>query len=113
MSADCIFCSIVGGQLPATVRYEDERLLAIEDRNPAAPTHLLLITKEHFTSLNTLTDTAAWAAFLPAVQQLAADTDSARGGYRLVINTGENGGQTVGHLHMHFLASRRLTWPPG
>jgi histidine triad (HIT) family protein len=111
---DCIFCKIVAGTIPAKRVYEDDRIIAFPDLNPQAPTHLLVIPREHLTSL-----ASAAAEHTELLGQLlAAATEIARqqglgNGYRIVINTGPDGGQTVGHLHLHLLGGRAMHWPPG
>jgi histidine triad (HIT) family protein len=114
MSTDCIFCKIVAGTIPAPRLYEDDNTLAFPDLNPQAPTHILVIPKLHLGSLADAT---------PANQELlgqllgaAAEVARQQGlgkGYRVAINTGPNGGQTVEHLHLHVLGGRAMHWPPG
>jgi len=110
----CLFCSIAAGDIPATVVHETARTLAFRDLNPMAPTHVLVIPRDHHP------DMAALAGADPsyAGEVLAAAADVARqegltGGYRLVANTGDDAGQTVHHLHVHVLGGRPLGWPPG
>ncbi|WP_054691891.1 histidine triad nucleotide-binding protein [Syntrophomonas palmitatica] len=114
-AADCLFCKIASKTLPAKVVYEDDLLIAIEDINPAAPVHILIIPKEHISSLNELQ--VNHVALLGQIQLLAARLASqlniAEPGYRLVNNCGEMGGQTVMHLHYHLLGGRNFGWPPG
>jgi len=112
---DCLFCKIRDGKIPAGIVYEDEELLAFEDVNPQAPTHLLIIPREHIASVMALEPAHAETIgklFL-AAKKLAADRGHAPGGYRLVMNTGAEAGQTVFHIHLHLLAGRPLLWPPG
>ncbi|GAC1422790.1 MAG: histidine triad nucleotide-binding protein [Acidobacteriaceae bacterium] len=114
MAMDCIFCKIVAGTIPAKRLYEDDDLLAFADVNPQAPTHVLLVPKQHVASL-AHTD-AAHAALLGHLFAKAAELASSAGlerGYRLVVNTGPDGGQTVDHLHVHLLGGRAMGWPPG
>lgn len=111
---DCLFCKIVSGAIPVERLYEDERVLAFPDINPQAPTHVLVIPKQHIASH---ADAAAGDAdllghMLWAVGEVARANKLARG-YRLVINTGPDGGQTVDHLHLHLLGGRAMHWPPG
>jgi histidine triad (HIT) family protein len=113
--ADCLFCRIVAGEIPADVVAENELAVAFRDVNPVAPTHVLVIPREH---LATLAEVAASApATLEAVFTLAADVAAADGvaesGYRLVVNTGPDGHQTVFHAHVHVLGGRPMGWPPG
>ncbi len=113
--ADCLFCKIANKAMPARVVYEDEMLIAIEDINPAAPVHILIIPKEHISSLKDVK--ANQIPLLGQIQlvaaQLADQMQIAEQGYRLVNNCGEYGGQTVMHLHYHLLGGRNLGWPPG
>jgi len=113
--AECLFCAIVAGEIPSTRVLETDRILAFRDINPQAPTHVLVITKEHHP------DVAALAAADPGLlgelvstgHRLAVDEGVAEAGYRLVFNTGAQAGQTVFHVHGHVLGGRNLTWPPG
>jgi histidine triad (HIT) family protein len=111
---DCLFCKIVSGALPVTRIYEDEYVLAFPDINPQAPVHILLVPKKHLASLAHATpeDTAMLGLLVAAAAELAREQNLANG-YRLVINTGSDGGQTVEHLHVHLLGGRHMTWPPG
>ena len=114
MSSDCLFCKIVAGTIPAKRLYEDGQCLSFADINPQAPTHLLIIPKEHIAST-----ARAEQAHGPLLGHMVAKAaEMARGagldrGYRIVINTGQDGGQTVDHLHLHLLGGRHMTWPPG
>lgn len=115
MSASgCVFCKIALGEIPATVLYRDERVLAIADVNPRAPVHLLVMPIAHTADIGTFSEEAN-AADVAHLIAVAAKLGRERGGegYRLVINTGDDGGQTVGHLHVHVLAGRHMNWPPG
>lgn len=112
---DCVFCEIRDGNIPATKVYEDEQFLAFRDINPQAPTHILLIPREHIASLNDLKQEhrdMLGEMFLVA-QKLARDAQIDQDGYRLVLNCNRNAGQDVFHLHMHVLGGRMFTWPPG
>ena len=111
---DCLFCKIASGTIPVERLYEDDLVLAFPDINPQAPKHLLIIPKSHLTSTeNALAEHGPmFGAMLGAVPQLAKQ-QGLTGGYRLVINTGADGGQTVPHLHLHLLGGRRMHWPPG
>lgn len=112
---DCIFCKIASGAIPASVVYRDAAVVAIEDRNPQAPTHLLVMPVEHFASLveaASPANDALTAALFAVAARLGAERGGA-GGFRLVVNTGPDGGQTVGHVHLHVLAGRAMSWPPG
>lgn len=112
---NCIFCKIAAGEIPATVVHRDERVVAIADLNPQAPVHLLVLPVEHYADLGAVV-TAGREDVAAALIRVAASLGSDRGGvagFRLVINTGENGGQTVAHAHVHVLAGRSMRWPPG
>ena len=113
--SDCIFCKIASGQIPTNYIYEDDRVVAFSDIEPQAPTHILIIPKEHIASANDLTEeNASIVGHIFAVAaKIAKDEGIAEGGYRIVNNCGEDGGQTVKHLHFHMLGGRSLQWPPG
>jgi histidine triad (HIT) family protein len=109
----CIFCRIARGQIPSTLVAESERVMAIEDINPAAPKHVVLFPKEHAAdSLGDLTDPTL-AGEIVGLAQMIASEPSYQDGWRLVVNVGTGGGQTVFHLHVHLLGGRQFTWPPG
>jgi histidine triad (HIT) family protein len=112
---DCIFCKIVSGAIPAAKLFEDERALAFRDINPHAPTHALVIPRAHIASLSEAgeDDEALLGHLLRVASRVARGEGHAEGGYRTVINTGPDAGQTVFHVHVHVLAGRTLTWPPG
>lgn len=114
MVDDCLFCRIVAGAVPAERVYEDEALIAIRDIDPQAPTHLLLIPRRHIASLADLDpgDRDLAGALLLAAQTLAQRL-SLRRGFRVVANSGPEGGQAVPHVHLHLLGGRPLGWPPG
>jgi histidine triad (HIT) family protein len=111
---DCLFCKIAAGEIPVTRLFENEHILAFPDINPQAPTHILIIPKRHIASLAHAKpgDTPLIGELMAAAGEVAKlkELDS---GYRLVINTGPDGGQTVGHLHVHLLGGRAMHWPPG
>ena len=113
--ADCLFCAIVAGEIPATVVSETDRVLAFRDINPQAPTHVLVIPKEHFPHVAALAaaDSGLLAEVISQAHQVAAAEGVSETGYRVVFNTGEQAGQTVAHVHAHLLGGRPLTWPPG
>ena len=113
--SDCLFCEIIAHRVPATFVVEDEQAVAIRDINPQAPTHVLVMPREHVTSAHALTEehNEVWAELLRIVQRIARDEDIADRGYRIVANVGTYGGQTVDHLHLHVLGGRQMTWPPG
>lgn len=112
---DCIFCKIAKHELPATIHYEDDQVIAFNDIDPKAPHHLLVIPKRHITTLNDLEagDEALVGRLQVTAAKLAKELGFAEAGYRVVMNCNEDGGQTVWHIHMHVLAGRSLTWPPG
>lgn len=109
----CIFCRIVAGQIPATLVYEDDRVLAFRDVNPQAPTHLLVIPREHVASLARTEDEALAGHLLLTCARVARDQGVEPAGYRVVTNIGDDGGQSVHHLHLHILGGRSMGWPPG
>jgi histidine triad (HIT) family protein len=113
VQSDCIFCRIGAGQIPCKVVWQDEDLLAFEDQNPQAPVHVLVIPKGHFTSLGDVPDHALLGRLLEATALVAKNTGIAKSGYRVVANTGPDGGQTVFHVHLHVLGGRHMKWPPG
>lgn len=111
---DCLFCKIASGTIPVERLYEDDRVLAFPDINPQAPTHVLVIPKRHIASHAeaAAADADLLGHMLWAVGEVARGKKLDRG-YRLVINTGADGGQTVDHLHLHLLGGRAMHWPPG
>ncbi|HVK64013.1 MAG TPA: histidine triad nucleotide-binding protein [Polyangium sp.] len=111
----CIFCKIVAKQIPARVAFEDDDLLAFHDTNAMAPIHVLVIPKQHITGLNDVTESHATllGKLLVAARRVAEDAGLAQSGYRVIVNTGPQAGQTVFHLHVHVLGGRQLAWPPG
>jgi len=113
MAADCIFCKIAAGEIPATLVKRTDRLVAFRDVSPQAPVHILVIPTEHCASLDEVQDGRLLGEMLMLARDIARDEKIAEGGYRVVLNTNKNGGQTVFHLHLHLLGGRRLTWPPG
>ncbi len=108
---ECVFCRIVAGELPSDTLYQDEQIMAFRDINPLTPTHVLIIPKRHINSLADLSDDEAQIIghMAEAANQLARQEGIARKGYRLVVSSGEDGGQVVPHLHMHLLGGRRLS----
>ena len=111
---DCLFCKIASGTIPVTRLFENEQVLAFPDIHPQAPVHILIIPKQHFDSLARTTDVDAdvLGHLLSAAGEVAQQQNLAKG-YRVVINTGADGGQTVEHLHLHLLGGRHMGWPPG
>ena len=111
---DCLFCKIVAGQIPSTKIYEDEYVYAFEDIDPKAPFHAIVIPKKHIASANEINnDNSALIAKVFEAIAVIAKEQNLENGYRVVNNCGEDGGQTVGHIHFHLLARRNLAWPPG
>jgi histidine triad (HIT) family protein len=118
MMEGCIFCRIASGEIPARVIYRDDEagVVAIEDVHPQAPTHLLVIPTAHHATLADAVKNSGDAALATRLLEVASRLGTERGGaggYRLVVNSGPDGGQTVDHVHLHVLAGRRMTWPPG
>jgi histidine triad (HIT) family protein len=113
--SDTIFSKIVRREIPADIVYEDDEVLAFRDLNPQAPVHVLFIPKQPLATLNDATagDAELLGKLLLATAAYAKQEGLAEQGYRAVINTNEDGGQTVYHLHVHLLAGRRMHWPPG
>jgi len=113
LASDCLFCRIVSRDIPATVVAEDDHCLAFRDIGPKAPTHILVIPKTHVTSLDQVTDPLLVGRLMLMAAEVARQEGIEGSGYRTVVNTNADGGQTVFHLHVHLLGGRRLTWPPG
>ncbi len=113
--ARCLFCGIVAGEIPAELLYGDELCVVIRDINPQAPTHLLVIPREHMESLDEASqkDETMLGHLLRVAARLANEYGLTDEGYRSVINTGASAGQSVLHLHVHLLGGRSLSWPPG
>ena len=111
---DCLFCRIIAGTIPSSKVFEDEHTFAFADINPQAPTHVLVVPKKHIASLDHASpDDINVLGHLHAVAAEIARSKGLSKGYRTVINTGDDGGQTVDHLHVHLLGGRSLSWPPG
>jgi histidine triad (HIT) family protein len=111
----CVFCRIVGGEIPARVVHEEKEILAFRDRNPQAPRHILVVPRRHVASMAELRDGDEGLAgrLLLAAREVAEAEGLVEGGYRVVVNHGADGGQTVHHLHLHLLGGRTRGWPPG
>jgi len=111
----CVFCRIRDKEIPATFVHEDEHCLAFRDLNPQAPHHILVVPKKHIVSLNDVgpDDADMLGALLLAAGKIARAEGLADGGWRAVVNTGKDGGQSVFHIHVHVLGGRALGWPPG
>ena len=112
MTDSCLFCRIVRGEIPAKIVREDEHTVAFRDIDPKAPTHILVIPREHVASLDEATDPTLVGRLSLAAAEIAR-SEGITDGYRTVVNTGAGAGQTVFHLHLHLLGGRKLTWPPG
>jgi len=113
MADECLFCRVVGGEIPAKIVAESASCIAFRDIGPKAPTHVLVIPRKHVESLNQVDDPAIVAEMTALAQKVAKAEGIDGPGYRLVINTNAHGGQTVFHLHMHVLGGRPMKWPPG
>ena len=110
--AECVFCRIADGTIPSTKVYENADFIAFRDVNPVAPTHILVIPRQHISNISEATDPLLTGRLIHTATQVAA-SEKLINGYRWAINNGEDGGQTVRHLHLHLLAGRPMTWPPG
>ena len=113
--ADCIFCKIGSHQIQAMVVYEDSEMMGFRDINPQAPVHILIIPKAHYASPNDFQegDGQLLGRMLLAAKQIAKQEKLSDRGYRLVVNCGQDGGQSVAHVHMHLIGGRQMQWPPG
>lgn len=111
---DCLFCKIVNGDIPAEKVYEDDKVLAFKDINPAAPVHILVIPKQHISSVAEITkeNSSVISHIFEVIAKLAQEF-KLKDGYRVVTNSGEQAGQTVLHLHFHILGGRKMRWPAG
>ena len=112
---DCVFCKIADGKIPSDVIYEDEDVIAFNDLDPQAPIHFLVIPKKHIQSIATLeeADSQIISHVFATIKKIASDKGLDENGYRVVTNVGEDGGQSVPHLHFHVLGGRGFKWPPG
>lgn len=112
---DCLFCKIAAGDIPAKIVYEDDDLLAFRDINPQAPTHILIIPRKHFATINECSesDQQLLGALILRAKKIAEAEQLDQFGYRLVFNINSGGGQEVYHIHLHLLGGRQMTWPPG
>jgi histidine triad (HIT) family protein len=112
---DCLFCKIVTGDLPADIVLQDDDVIAFRDINPKAPTHILVIPRQHVATLNDLktTDAELVGKLYLTASRIAADEGIADAGYRTVMNCNEAAGQSVFHIHLHLLGGRPMAWPPG
>ena len=112
---DCLFCKIINRDIPAAIVYEDDRVLAFNDINPQASTHVLVVPKQHIESLNALEaeHDAIVGEVVRRAAAIAKDRGISAGGFRTVFNTNRDAGQTVFHVHLHLIGGRPLAWPPG
>ena len=110
---DCLFCKIINGEIPSEKIYEDEEILAFKDISPVAPVHILIIPKKHIVSLNDINEdnSEIIGKILLRAKKIAEELGIKEEGYRIINNIGENGGQTVGHLHFHLIGGKKLDWP--
>ena len=115
VNEDCLFCRILAGDIPADIVYESETALAFRDINPQAPTHVLIIPRQHVATINDIdeADEALVGSLFSAAREIAKQEGLSDEGYRAVMNCNEAAGQTVFHLHLHLLGGRELRWPPG
>ena len=113
--ADCLFCKIIDGEIPGDIVYENDSVLAFNDINPIAPVHILVIPKEHIATLNDLEEkhTQTMGELFLAAKKIASDKGISESGYRTVFNCNKDAQQTVFHIHLHLIAGRQMTWPPG
>ena len=113
--SDCLFCKVRDGEISGNIAYEDDDVLAFHDVNPQAPVHILIIPKKHIATVNDMADEdeLMMGKLFSAGKTIAAQQGVSDDGYRLVVNCNEGAGQTVFHIHMHLLAGRSMTWPPG
>jgi histidine triad (HIT) family protein len=113
--SDCLFCRIINKELPASIVFEDDTILAFNDINPQAPTHVLVLPKRHIATLNDLggADDSLVGEIVRRAAAIAAERGLSAGGYRTVFNTNRDAGQTVFHIHLHLMGGRHMGWPPG
>jgi len=113
MAETCLFCRIAKGEIPTTFVAETDEAVAFRDIDPKAPVHVLVIPRQHLTSLATAEDEEVLGQLLMLAAKVARTEGISESGYRVVANTGRDGGQSVDHLHFHVLGGRKMTWPPG
>ncbi len=113
--SDCLFCKILEGEIPADIVFASDDVLAFRDVNPQAPTHILIIPREHIATTNDLSENheLIMGRLFSAAKSIAGQEGISDEGYRMVVNCNEKAGQTVFHIHMHLLGGRSMTWPPG
>ena len=111
----CLFCRIIDKEIPSKIIYENEQVLAFEDTNPQAPTHILVVSKKHISTSLEISggDNELIGLMFQTANKIAKDRGVAERGFRLVMNCNQEAGQTVFHIHLHLLAGRRMSWPPG
>ena len=111
----CLFCKIAAGEIPAQTVFENDRVMAFRDINPAAPTHILVIPKKHIATMNDATadDVLLLGEMMLVARDIANQEEVDEDGFRLTLNTNRHGGQSVYHIHLHLLAGRQMSWPPG
>ena len=112
---DCLFCKIIEGEIPGDIVYENDNVLAFKDINPIAPVHILVIPKEHIATLNDLEEkhTQTMGELFLAAKKIASEKGISESGYRTVFNCNKDAQQTVFHIHLHLIAGRQMSWPPG
>ncbi len=112
---DCLFCKIIKGDIPAKIVFENERILAFKDINPAAPVHILIIPKTHISTINDIDSSNYLLAgeCIKAAKEIAEQAGISESGYRLVFNCNADAGQEVYHIHLHLIGGRQMKWPPG
>ena len=113
--SDCLFCKIVRSEIPASIVYQDDQLIAFEDIDPQAPTHVLIVPRRHVSTLNDLdaADDQLVGEMVRRAAAIASERGISAGGYRTVFNTNREAGQTVFHIHLHLIGGRPMQWPPG
>ena len=113
--SDCLFCKMISGDIAPDTVYEDDEVLAFRDISPQAPTHVLVIPKQHVSTINDIDDSNSHLVgkMMMAAARVAKQEGFAQSGYRTILNCNEDGGQTVFHIHLHLLGGRRMNWPPG
>ena len=113
MATDCLFCRIIRGEIPATIVAQDEHCVAFRDIGPQAPTHVLVVPRQHVSTLDEVNDPLMIGRAMVMAAEIARKEKIVDGGYRTVVNTNAGAGQTVFHLHVHVLGGRKFSWPPG
>ncbi|MDR3229848.1 MAG: histidine triad nucleotide-binding protein [Synergistaceae bacterium] len=111
--SDCVFCKIAKGEIPVDFVYRDDAVVVFRDASPQAPTHLLVLPVQHIVSAAEVNDPSVWTLIMGRAVEIARGLGLEKEGFRMVINTGVQGGQTVPHLHLHLLSGRNFGWPPG